>query len=178
MSDLNEYIWNEVAAREGRVFTTDKGKPFSYHLKRTKHGEMLGAIVIDGSSAEITRSTLLLALHEAIDIQKRKGCVSRPGQLGTYGSRFLYPVCLDIGICSARKEDAVKINPEDIPAAESYGSDAGQQPETGASVTDTPAAEPAGKKCSNCGYIADEDFVFCPKCGTKLDDNSFTSANI
>lgn len=27
---------------------------------------------------------------------------------------------------------------------------------------------PTINKCSNCGYIGDEDFLYCPKCGQKL----------
>jgi hypothetical protein len=24
------------------------------------------------------------------------------------------------------------------------------------------------KICSNCGYLAEEDFIYCPRCGAKL----------
>lgn len=29
-------------------------------------------------------------------------------------------------------------------------------------------SEPTVNKCSNCGYIGDENFQYCPKCGQKL----------
>ncbi|WP_294147632.1 zinc ribbon domain-containing protein [uncultured Clostridium sp.] len=30
--------------------------------------------------------------------------------------------------------------------------------------------EHSGKKCPNCGYEAAEDFSYCPKCGSRLED--------
>lgn len=33
-------------------------------------------------------------------------------------------------------------------------------------------------KCTNCGFEREEDFVFCPSCGSKAGETADTSAEI
>jgi len=148
----NDSLWSAIAQREGKVFTTHRGKAFSFHLKTNKAGEMQSAMVIDPGKVNITRATVLLAFHSALEVQAKKGCVKSPGKLGTFGAAYLYPVFLDIGICT------------DKPGMQNHMLLQQSEPE--------PEPERAGNPpgvCENCGYTLGEDFEFCPKCGRKIE---------
>ena len=152
MDEQKDYIWDEITVREGKMFTTHKGKAFSFHVRKTRHGEPLGEIEIDGSSTVISRATAMLACHQAQEIQEKKGYVKSPGKLGTHGAVYLYPILIDMGICSAEPgvEPKASLMPDKIMAQE-----------------DNQAA-PSVKCCVYCGYTTEEDFGFCPKCGRKF----------
>lgn len=143
----NDSLWNAIAAREGKVFTTCRGKTFTFHIKTDKAGDTQSAIVIDTNRVSITRATTLLAYHNALDIQSKKGFVKKPGKLGTFGAIYLYPVFLDIGIISAQAGIPVRALPEE---------------------TEQKPIEEAPGYCPNCGYTLSKDFEFCPKCGRKI----------
>lgn len=158
--ELNEWLWQVIVARAGKQFATHKGVSFSYHIKKDRSGQSSGDLVIDGKLKKITRSTVLLAFHRTREVQEAHGCVSKPGKIGVYGDIWLYPVFLDIGICTGTKDekaiDLDTLPDAKLPDAEAEGSlksgmDRGVQ-----------------KICSNCGYITTEDFDFCPKCGKKF----------
>ena len=200
MSGANDILWDEIVAREGRTFTTHKGKTFSYYIKRPKSGETSGEIVINRAIV-ITRSTAILAYHGALDAQQKKGCVASPRKLGAHGDVYLYPIFLDIGICSAQPGDPVRdlaaeaeTAQMDQPAPErrseelsqaqgegrsaeaSRSQDAGQsagaewpQGEGRSAEASRPQEEQqAGRYCEKCGFTTEEEFDFCPKCGSRL----------
>ena len=144
MNDLNEWIWNEIIAREGKTFLDHKGKPFSYHVRRTKAGDILSEMRIDGKSKSITRATALLAYHRMLELLESKGSVDGHRKLGAFGSEYLYPVFLDIQETSRETE---------VPA-ESSG--------------ELPEEEQPLLVCLNCGFSTNEDFAFCPKCGSRF----------
>lgn len=146
MNDLNEWIWNEIIAREGKIFTDHKGKAFSYHVRRTKAGEMLSEMRIDGRSKSITRSTVLLAYHRMQELLETKGTVAGHRKLGAFGSEYLYPVFLDISAGGTQEETPTQ------------------------SAAELPAQETPHRVCANCGYATDEDFAFCPKCGSRFQE--------
>ena len=163
MAEANDILWNEILEREGQVFTTHKGREFTYHIKRPKGGETSGEIVIDRTAVVITRSTLLLAYHGALEVQQKKGFVDGPRKLGAYGDLYLYPVFLAIGICGKQKGDPVR----DL-AAEAQAFHATEQ-EKERLNNHTPEKGPRQiRRCEKCGYATEEDFMYCPKCGNRL----------
>ena len=155
--DLNEYLWREIVARAGKPFVTHKGVPFSYYIKEDRSGETSGVLVIDGKMKKITRSTILLAYHRVREVQEAHGCVSKPGKIGVYGDTWLYPVFLDIGICTQTKDEEARPLP-----LKTGNEEAGQMDAKGGS------GRAAVKTCSACGYTTTEDFDFCPKCGKRF----------
>ena len=172
--ELNECLWQEIIARAGRQFVTHKGASFSYHIKEDRSGETSGELVIDGKLKRITRSTVLLAFHRVMELQMAHGCVSKPGKIGVYGDIWLYPVFLDIGICTRTKDekarpltqskDGAAAAPGEAPAAAP-----GEAPGVTAAQATPAEISESVKICACCGYRTTEDFDFCPKCGTKFD---------
>jgi hypothetical protein len=57
---------------------------------------------VDRKEKSITRATVMIAFHRALEVQAQEGCVSGPKKLGTFGASYLYPVFLHLGICSRR----------------------------------------------------------------------------
>ena len=152
MSETKDYIWDGITVREGKIFTTHRGRQFSFHVRKTRHGEPLGEIEIDGSSTVISRATAMLACYQAQEIQKKKGYVKSPGKLGTHGAVYLYPILIDMGIMSSE--------PGVVPKAS-------LMPDKIVTMATDLEASPV-KCCVYCGYTTEEDFGFCPKCGRKF----------
>ena len=146
--EFQDDLWQEIVSRAGKTYQTHKGASFTYHIKEDRSGETSGVLMIDGKMKRITRATVLLAYHRVRELQEKHGCVSKPGKIGVYGDVWLYPVFLDIGICTREKGEQLK----------PLGSCRKEPEETG----------PAMRVCSQCGYTTEEDFEFCPKCGKKF----------
>jgi len=101
----DERLWTQITSLEGHRFVTARGLEFSFFVKRNKQGEMLGEIVFDRKEKTITRATILLAYQNAIAIQKSDGCVSGPKKLGVFGASYLYPIFLQMGVCTQNPQD-------------------------------------------------------------------------
>ena len=124
--DASEYLWRAVIAFESYTFTTSgRGKDrigavsFRYSVKRStgaggRHYQ--GASVpgygnelfIQGKEKSISRSTVDLALKNALDVQEKEGFVSGPRKLGIPGARSnLYSIFLRFGIiCDSKTDDS------------------------------------------------------------------------
>lgn len=99
-SPEDESLWEQVVEMEGCPFFTSRGLGFTYHIKRSRDGSLLGEILFDRRGKSITRATLLLAYQNALKVQKHEGCVSGPKKLGVFGASYLYPIFLRLGICT------------------------------------------------------------------------------
>ena len=122
--NASEYLWRAVIAFEDYTFTTSgRGKnrigavSFRYSVKRSTGAggrHYRGASVpgygnelfIEGKEKSISRSTVDLALKNALDIQEKEGFVSGPRKLGIPGARSnLYSIFLRFGIIRGSKTD-------------------------------------------------------------------------
>ena len=101
----DEALWEKIVEMEGRHFFTARGLSFSYHIKRSRDGTLLGEILFNRREKSVTRATLLLAYQNAIAVQQTEGCVSWPKKLGVFGASYLYPIFLRLGICTRTPEE-------------------------------------------------------------------------
>ena len=100
VSEEEDRLWQDIIAMEGCSFRTSRGLMYSYRVKRSKSGDLLGEIIVDRKEKTITRATIWLAYQKAREIQSVEGCVKGPKRLGVFGASYLYPIFLHMGICT------------------------------------------------------------------------------
>ena len=126
LPDQSLYLWKTVIAFEGYPFkTSGRGKrggvEFKYEVSRATgaggrhyqgmsvdgYGNELWIIGADGEKKDksISRSSVDLALKNALLVQAEEGCVSGPRKLGVPGVRSnLYAMFLRFGVITASRE--------------------------------------------------------------------------
>ena len=97
-SELDDKLWQMFISHEGDEFTTARGLPFSYTIKRGRNGEQLGEIIIDRKEKTITRSTILLAYNNAVKVMETEGIIKGPKKLNVFGASYLYPIFISFGL--------------------------------------------------------------------------------
>ena len=86
-----EQLWALIQLKEGTVFHTSKGLPFTYSLKGNE-------MFISRKDKSITRSTVNAAYRKASELIRTEGTVTGPKKLGTFGASYLYPIFKELGI--------------------------------------------------------------------------------
>ena len=104
VSDDDVWIWQQIVVHAGEEFHTARGLPFTYSIKRSRDGSMLGEMVVDRKQKTITRNSVLPAYERSGRLMESDGCVSGPKKLGVFGASYLYPIFIELGIC--RKENS------------------------------------------------------------------------
>ena len=51
----------------------------------------------------ITKATILLAFHKAMELQRGGNGIAGPKKLGTFGASYLFPIFLQLGVISIEK---------------------------------------------------------------------------
>lgn len=92
---LVEELWKVIAVFEKYPFYTMKGFRFTYHVKGNE-------IFVSRKEKSITRSSVILAMKKAIELQNQ---VKGPKQLETFGASYLYPIFVKIGLIERVKGD-------------------------------------------------------------------------
>ena len=88
-------LWNRLIELQhekqlqSEKFKTARGLEFTYHITGNE-------LFIDRKEKSITRSTVNMAYKRALQLGK----VSGPKKLQVFGASYLYPVFLELGICS------------------------------------------------------------------------------
>ena len=83
-------LWEKLKENESRTWKTSRGLEFKYRIEGNE-------MFIDRKEKSITRSTVNMANKKAREL----GTVSGPKKLGVFGASYLYPVFLELGICTA-----------------------------------------------------------------------------
>ncbi len=131
--DLSLRLWQLIIDNEGKTFRTAgrgarPGAEFSYQVSHStsKAGRHYGGQSVPGYGNElwiinangvkreksITRSTVELALRNALEEQEKTGCVSGPRKLGVPGVRSnLYAMFLRFGLIRS-SDDTLRNEPE------------------------------------------------------------------
>ena len=96
-TDEELLLWNRLIELQhekqlqSEKFKTARGLEFTYHITGNE-------LFIDRKEKSITRSTVNMAYRRARELK----VVSGPKKLGVFGSSYLYPVFLEMGICTAK----------------------------------------------------------------------------
>lgn len=95
MSHLDEFLWDALLEFQKYPFHTAKGLEFTYEIRGYE-------MFVDRKEKSITRATVNMAFHKALELQRAQGKVSGPKKLGTFGASYLYPVFIHIGVIEER----------------------------------------------------------------------------
>lgn len=93
--DAEKYLWDAIMAYADYPFLTEKGLSMKYTVRG-------GEIFFNRKEKSVTRASVMKAFHRARQLQHKKGFVSGPKELGTFGASYIYPVFLRIGVCSKK----------------------------------------------------------------------------
>lgn len=93
--DAEKYLWDAIMAYADYPFLTEKGLSMKYTVRG-------GEIFFNRKEKSVTRASVMKAFHRARHLQHKKGFVSGPKELGTFGASYIYPVFLRIGVCSKK----------------------------------------------------------------------------
>lgn len=90
-AELDDFLWNTLLEFQKCPFQTAKGLTFTYEIRGYE-------MFVDRKEKSITRATVNMAFHKALEIQRTQGKVTGPKKLGTFGASYLYPVFIRIGV--------------------------------------------------------------------------------
>ena len=82
-------LWELLKAHENQSFQTSRGLEFTYTIKGNE-------FFVDRKVKSITRATVNRAYQKAVELK----VVTGPKKLQIFGASYLYPVFLEIGICT------------------------------------------------------------------------------
>ena len=94
-TDEELLLWNRLIELQhekqlqSEKFKTARGLEFTYHITGNE-------LFIDRKEKSITRSTVNMAYKRALQLGK----VSGPKKLQVFGASYLYPIFLEMGVCS------------------------------------------------------------------------------
>ena len=92
-SEEELHLWEKLQQLQTYTFHTTRGLEFTYHITGNE-------LFIDRKEKSITRSTVNMAYRRARELMREEGKVKGPKKLETFGASYLYPVFLELGICS------------------------------------------------------------------------------
>ena len=83
-------LWEQLIENQDRVWRTARGLEFRYRIVGNE-------MFVERKEKSITRSTVNMAYRRACELK----VVTGPKKLGVFGASYLYPVFLELGICTA-----------------------------------------------------------------------------
>ena len=102
-----ERLWEAIIEFEEYPFKTfgrnGKGEiRFQYRVSRLRNGELGNELIISTKEKTVTKATVEVAYKKAKEVQKTEGCVSGPKKIGGFGSSYLYPVFIKLGVITGK----------------------------------------------------------------------------
>ena len=88
---LDDLLWDALLKLQKQPFLTAKKLEFTYEIKGFE-------IFVNRKDKSITRSTVMLSFHRALELQADGRPVSGPKKLGTGGASYVYPIFQQIGV--------------------------------------------------------------------------------
>lgn len=97
---LDDALWESIVYLQGYTFKTSRGLKFSYQING-------GEIYVNRKSKPITKSSVLLAFHNALEVQMAEGYVSGPKKLKAFGASYLYSIFLKLGFVRGKEKESI-----------------------------------------------------------------------
>lgn len=88
---LDDLLWNVLTELQRKPFLTTKRLVFYYEIRGYE-------MFVSRKDKSITRSSVMLSFHRALELQAEGKPVSGPKKLGTFGASYLYPIFQEIGV--------------------------------------------------------------------------------
>ena len=85
------------------IMVTGRNQQFSYIIKKRRDGSNSGEMFISRKEKSITKATVMIAFHKALELMDAEGSVSGPKKLGTFGASYLYPVFIRLFLPENRR---------------------------------------------------------------------------
>lgn len=105
ITKTDDLLWKAMILFAGFPFCTSKGLEFSYTVKKRKDGTSGGELFISRKEKSITKATVLIAFHKALEIISLEGKVTGPKKLGTFGASYLYPIFIRLFLASEKETE-------------------------------------------------------------------------
>lgn len=127
MEACDAALWNTVVAHQNLPFYTSSGLLFSYTIKRNKHGEYSGELLVSRKeeSKTLTRSSILFAFHKVLsEIQVERAAdgsgevlllpeYKGPKAIGQiFGISYIYSMFWKMGLINVPKKVEEKLKGE------------------------------------------------------------------
>ena len=88
-------LWPILESLQGKEYKTAKGMPFTFRIKGNE-------LFVSRKVKSITRAAVNAAYRKAVEL----GTVTGPKKLCVFGASYLYPIFLDIGICTGKESES------------------------------------------------------------------------
>ena len=85
-SDAENQLWLWLVEKQGTVFHTAKGLPYTYEIKGNE-------VFFSRKEKSVTRATMNKAYHKM-----REETITGSKQLGVFGASYIYPLFKDMGL--------------------------------------------------------------------------------
>lgn len=88
---LDHLLWELLLTMQNTPFYTARQLEFSYYIRGNE-------MFVNRKNKSITRSSVCLAFHTALEMQENGDIITGPKKLKTFGASYLYPIFLAIGV--------------------------------------------------------------------------------
>lgn len=100
--ELDEFLWDALLTFQDYPFQTAKGLRFSYTIRG-------GELFFTRKEKSITKATVLMSFHRALELMEEQGRVTGPKKLGTFGASYLYPVFIRLGVIATGRAENLSL---------------------------------------------------------------------
>jgi len=96
-AELDQLLWDALLLYQDKPFSTAKNLEFTYVIKGCE-------MFVSRKDKSITKATVLVAFHKAMELQRGGKGISGPKKLGTFGASYLFPIFVELGVIEFEKK--------------------------------------------------------------------------
>ncbi len=95
---FDHLLWETVVLFENYPFSTAKNLTFTYSIRGHE-------MFVSRKDKSITRATILVTFHKAMELQRGGNEIIGPKKLGTFGASYLFPIFLRLGVIAVKGDE-------------------------------------------------------------------------